>query len=449
MNTYDYQKKGIILIFVLIAGFFLISRPVMAEEEPPTVRLVLLYTPTCEGCENLLSVLPGILDPYGSQVELIALDISQKVNEPAAGLLLESFEMENYQGPILLFSNNAKLIGAQTIQDNLASLIDHYLEQGGLEFPWEISEESQIPRISTIWIVIGIGSLLVGSYVFLKSQSRTRTQKRKRRREQDAVLKQGEQTTNQFQQLQYSREGQENREEEKSTQRDIGPLLGALIGYDKGPTDLLSKVQRILFWKDKRSGDDSIGDAYGYLAKLSKTIKKNVFLKSQSRTRTQKRKRRREQDSVPKQGEHTTNQFQQLQYSREGQENRVEEKSTQRDIGSLLGALIGYDKGPTDLLSEAQRILFWKDKRSVDDSIHDAYGYLAKLLRTITKVEGVRPLAKYHKVVSYQSAYYNCSKPVSEGDQVRVIETGWMRGDEVLKKAEVEKLSQGQGGYDG
>ena len=310
----------------------------MAEEEPPTVRLVLLYTPTCEGCENLLSVLPGILDPYGSQVELIALDISQKVNEPAAGLLLESFEMENYQGPILLFSNNAKLIGAQTIQDNLASLIDHYLEQGGLEFPWEISEESQIPRISTIWIVIGIGSLLVGSYVFLKSQSRTRTQKRKRRREQDAVLKQGEQTTNQFQQLQYSREGQENRVEEKSTQRDIGPLLGALIGYDKGPTDLLSKVQRILFWKDKRS---------------------------------------------------------------------------------------------------------------VDDSIHDAYGYLAKLLRTITKVEGVRPLAKYHKVVSYQSAYYNCSKPVSEGDQVRVIETGWMRGDEVLKKAEVEKLSQGQGGYDG
>jgi hypothetical protein len=136
MNTYDYQKKGIILIFVLIAGFFLFSRPVLAHEEPPTVRLVLLYTPTCEGCENLLSVLPGTPDPYGSQVELIALDISQMVNEPAAGLLLESFELENDRGPVLLFSNKAKLIGAQTIQENLVSLIDRYLEQGGVDFPW-------------------------------------------------------------------------------------------------------------------------------------------------------------------------------------------------------------------------------------------------------------------------------------------------------------------------
>ena len=65
---------------------------------------------------------------------------------------------------------------------------------------------------------------------------------------------------------------------------------------------------------------------------------------------------------------------------------------------------------------------------------------LINFIKNVVEALGIRPIARYRSIVKFQDKYHRCDRLVQEGDSVRVIETGWLKGDTILKKAEVEKL---------
>ena len=105
-----------------------------------------------------------------------------------------------------------------------------------------------------------------------------------------------------------------------------------------------------------------------------------------------------------------------------------------------LESLLGLAGGSSiDLLSEAQRILYWKNKRSSDETAKDANGFLITLLRSVVTATGIRPIAAFQQIVQFDERYHTCYTEVARGEQVRVVETGWVKGNEIIKKAVVEK----------
>jgi hypothetical protein len=125
--------------------------------------------------------------------------------------------------------------------------------------------------------------------------------------------------------------------------------------------------------------------------------------------------------------------------------NRTLEESDNRNFSQekpdlVLNSLLGLAGGSSvDLLSEAQRILYLKNTRSADETVKDANGFLITLLRSVVTAARLRPIAAYRQIVLFDERYHTCYSKVIKGEQVRVIETGWVKGNEVIKKAVVEK----------
>lgn len=115
-------------------------------------------------------------------------------------------------------------------------------------------------------------------------------------------------------------------------------------------------------------------------------------------------------------------------------------KRMSEKIDPTMDVLLGISGSPVDLLSEAQRILYYKDKRPVEDSIKDVNGYLISLLRNVVSALGIKPIASYLQIVAFDERYHVCFQPVLQGEKVRVLETGWARSNTVLKRALVEKI---------
>lgn len=109
--------------------------PAHAQGATPVVHAVLFYSPTCGHCEFVISqtILP-MMDEYGSQLQVIGVDVTTEDGNALFMSALKTFNVERAGVPFLVI-DDIYLIGSADIPEQFPSLVDSYIEQGGVDYP--------------------------------------------------------------------------------------------------------------------------------------------------------------------------------------------------------------------------------------------------------------------------------------------------------------------------
>jgi len=130
------MKRHIFTIAILL--FVLLAAPLTsahAQTEPPVVRAVLFYSPTCPHCEQVINeTLPPLIEKYGDQLQIIGVNVSETQGQTLFLAALDQFSLKEAGVPFLVISDKY-LMGSADIPAQLPGLIETYLKQGGVDFP--------------------------------------------------------------------------------------------------------------------------------------------------------------------------------------------------------------------------------------------------------------------------------------------------------------------------
>jgi len=128
------MKKLLICILLILTVFsvFLASPAYSARA---VVRAVLFYSPTCGHCHYVITeVLPPMIEKYGDQLQVVALDVTRPAEQKLFMMSLEYFKVEHTGVPFLVIGD-IYLVGSVDIPEQLPGLIETYLAQGGVDWP--------------------------------------------------------------------------------------------------------------------------------------------------------------------------------------------------------------------------------------------------------------------------------------------------------------------------
>jgi uncharacterized membrane protein len=128
------------LLFVLaflssVLALMIHPGPARAQTAVPTVHAVLFYSPTCGHCHYVITeVLPPLFDRYGSRLQMIGVDVTQPNGQALFLTTLQLFGLDSGGVPFLVVGDTY-LIGSVDIPEKFPDLIEHYLAQGGVDWP--------------------------------------------------------------------------------------------------------------------------------------------------------------------------------------------------------------------------------------------------------------------------------------------------------------------------
>lgn len=106
-----------------------------AQDELPVVRAALFYSPTCGHCRIVIEeTLPPLLKQYGSQLEIIGVDITQPQGQALFLSAIQWFNLDSAGVPFLVVGNEY-MIGSVDIPQKFPALIESYLAEGGVDWP--------------------------------------------------------------------------------------------------------------------------------------------------------------------------------------------------------------------------------------------------------------------------------------------------------------------------
>ena len=108
-----------------------------AAPPTPLVRAVLFWLATCPHCHEVLEqVLPPLQAEYGQQLEIYLIELKTSADSALLYQIAEGYGLppERVGVPFLVIGDQA-LIGSRQIADQLPGLIEHYLAQGGVDWP--------------------------------------------------------------------------------------------------------------------------------------------------------------------------------------------------------------------------------------------------------------------------------------------------------------------------
>ena len=128
-------RNTIIAILILIISLFPMAGPSSAQE--PVVRAVLLYSPTCAYClEVVNNVLPDLDKQYGSQLEIYGVNTSTEIGNTLYTNAVLAYEIpeENQVVPLLIVADYV-LTGSDEIPQLFPGIIDEGLTKGGIDWP--------------------------------------------------------------------------------------------------------------------------------------------------------------------------------------------------------------------------------------------------------------------------------------------------------------------------
>jgi uncharacterized membrane protein len=111
-----------------------------AQTEPPVVRAVLFYSPTCGHCEYVITnVLRPMTDQYGDRLQIMAIDVTQQQGQALFITAMQKYGFESAGVPFLVIGETV-LIGSVDIPDKFPDLVKTYLAKEGVDWP-------DIPRL--------------------------------------------------------------------------------------------------------------------------------------------------------------------------------------------------------------------------------------------------------------------------------------------------------------
>lgn len=127
-------------IFILLAAMLLsLFAPITvhAQNAEAVVRAVLFYSPTCPHCAMVIQEsLPPLFAKYNTQLEIIGIDVSSQEGAMLYQAAITQFQIpEGRLGVPTLIIDNTVLVGSLEIPEQLPGLIEHYLSQGGVDWP--------------------------------------------------------------------------------------------------------------------------------------------------------------------------------------------------------------------------------------------------------------------------------------------------------------------------
>jgi uncharacterized membrane protein/thiol-disulfide isomerase/thioredoxin len=127
-----------LIICSLFLPFLLLTLTAASSQSTPSevvVHAVLFYSPTCAHCEYVITeALPPIFEKYGDQLSMVGIDISQSAGYTLFMNALKYFNIEQGGVPFLVVGDTY-LVGSVDIPNQFPGLIDHYLAQGGVDWP--------------------------------------------------------------------------------------------------------------------------------------------------------------------------------------------------------------------------------------------------------------------------------------------------------------------------
>jgi uncharacterized membrane protein len=129
------MKPKIILIIILLTALLIHTPNAQAQSNPPVVRAVLFYSPTCPHCQLVINdTLLPLLEKYGDKLQIIGMDITQPQGQQLFLIALQKFGLDRGGVPFLVI-DNIYLIGSDEIPERFPGLVETYLKQGGLDWP--------------------------------------------------------------------------------------------------------------------------------------------------------------------------------------------------------------------------------------------------------------------------------------------------------------------------
>lgn len=130
------MKRNAISIAILLIGllFSPISRT-QAQTTPPVVHAVLFYSPTCGHCQMVINeTLVPMMEKYGERLQIIGMDVTQPQSYQVFAATLQKFGLD--RGPVpFLVVDNIYLIGSADIPERFPTLVETYLQNGGVDWP--------------------------------------------------------------------------------------------------------------------------------------------------------------------------------------------------------------------------------------------------------------------------------------------------------------------------
>ena len=141
--------KSLPIALLLIAGLFLPSR--VSRAQSPVVYAVLFYSPTCGHCEYVITeILPPLFEKYGDQLQIIGVNVQEADGSALFQAAAQSFGLDRVGVPLLVVGDRY-LMGSVDIPGQFPGLIEHYLAQGGVDWP-------AIPGLAELLAASGSGA---------------------------------------------------------------------------------------------------------------------------------------------------------------------------------------------------------------------------------------------------------------------------------------------------
>ena len=131
------MKRTSILIFILLMGWLIFpAANVFAQSEPPVVRAVLFYSPTCPHCEFVIkeTILPLIAEHGEDRLQIIGIDVTQPQGQELFLSALDAFKQEQGGVPFLVIGDTF-LIGSADIPEKFPGMVESYLAADGVDWP--------------------------------------------------------------------------------------------------------------------------------------------------------------------------------------------------------------------------------------------------------------------------------------------------------------------------
>jgi thiol-disulfide isomerase/thioredoxin len=129
------NKKALTLLCLggLILFSILPARRAWAAK--PVVCAVIFYSPNCGHCYKVLTEdLPPLIEQYGNQLQIIAINVTAEEGQALFQAALEKFGLLQGGVPMLVVGDHF-LVGSIDIPAQFPGLVEQYLAKGGVDWP--------------------------------------------------------------------------------------------------------------------------------------------------------------------------------------------------------------------------------------------------------------------------------------------------------------------------
>ena len=161
------QKIKLVLILLLLLLGLTVGTA--SAQDPPRVRAILFYSPTCQHCHKVITQdLPPLFDQYGDQLYILGIDVTTQIGQEFFVTVLEQIEFTESAGVPFLLIGDVVMIGSEQIPAELPPLIEESLAGDGIAW-------TDVPAVQEFLFTQGIIDA-DGNDVYVETQEEQATE---------------------------------------------------------------------------------------------------------------------------------------------------------------------------------------------------------------------------------------------------------------------------------